>query len=109
MSVKVGRWDIMYSHLNKKEYKQIGGGSYNQEGNQKKIGKWIELDEGFYYNYYNQITYNGEYNMNGKKVGKWDILYIMYDRWGIGQYKQMQILNKLKGRKQIQIQCWWIL
>ncbi|CAD8131250.1 unnamed protein product [Paramecium sonneborni] len=75
--MKVGRWDIMYCKYNEKEYKQIGGGSYDQEGNQKKIGKWVELDEEFCCDseYVKQITYNGQYNMNGMKVGRWDIMY----------------------------------
>ncbi|CAD8129055.1 unnamed protein product [Paramecium sonneborni] len=91
--------------------KNCGGGSYDQEGNQKKIGKWVELDEGF--NIQKKVTYVGEYDMNGMKVGRWDIVFkdelekkyqeIQYDfdanqidRWKtnrekhIQEYKQMQ-------------------
>ncbi|CAD8129525.1 unnamed protein product [Paramecium sonneborni] len=46
-----------------------GGGSYDQEGNCKKIGKWVELDEEF--SSAKQITYNGQYNKKGMKVGAW--------------------------------------
>ncbi|CAD8128908.1 unnamed protein product [Paramecium sonneborni] len=105
-SMKVGQWDIMYSNAYENgngKYKQMqkfeniriiciyilkmysGGGSYDQAGNQKKIGKWVELDEKFRDK--NQVIYNGEYNMNGIKVGRWDI---MYDRKVNGIYKQMQ-------------------
>ncbi|CAD8129046.1 unnamed protein product [Paramecium sonneborni] len=70
--MKIGKWDIMYRFGNG-EYQSMGGGSYDEEGNQKKIGKWVELDEGF--NYHKQITYNGEYNMNGMKVGRWDTIF----------------------------------
>ncbi|CAD8118323.1 unnamed protein product [Paramecium sonneborni] len=67
---KVGRWDTRY------RWRNIGGGSYgiNQfiEGNQQKTGQWIELGDNF--NNDCQTIYKGEYK-NGKKVGKWDILY----------------------------------
>ncbi|CAD8128969.1 unnamed protein product [Paramecium sonneborni] len=74
---KVGRWDIMYWQKNEKKYKKIGGGIYDQKGNEKKIGKWAELDEKNYDQ--KQFSYNGEYNMNGMKVGRWVILYCNYD------------------------------
>ncbi|CAD8122024.1 unnamed protein product [Paramecium sonneborni] len=74
--MKVGRWDITYCKFNEKEFQQIGGGSYDQEGNQKKIGKWIELDKMF--NYDKQVTYSGEYNKQQMKVGRWDISYYKY-------------------------------
>ncbi|CAD8104723.1 unnamed protein product [Paramecium sonneborni] len=82
--IKVGRWDIMYCKYEEKEYKQIGGGSYDQEGNQKKIGKWVDLDEGFKQN--KQVTYNGEYNIQGQKVDRWDIMYLKYEE---KEYKQI--------------------
>ncbi|CAD8107875.1 unnamed protein product [Paramecium sonneborni] len=69
--MKVGRWDIISNQYG--EYKQIGGGSYDQEGNQKKIGKWVELDERF--DNQKKVTYIGEYSMNGMKVGRWDIMF----------------------------------
>ncbi|CAD8173458.1 unnamed protein product [Paramecium octaurelia] len=37
-----------------------------------KVGKWIELSNGFYKN--SQVTYEGEYR-NGKKFGRWEILW----------------------------------
>ncbi|CAD8129677.1 unnamed protein product [Paramecium sonneborni] len=114
-NMKVGRWDIMYCKYDEKEYKQIifkstnvysAGGSYDQEGNQRKVGKWVELDAGFYCFQYNskQVTYNGEYNMNNMKVGRWDIMYC--DRGGNGKYKQMQILELMRIFKYKYIQ-WW--
>ncbi|CAD8105147.1 unnamed protein product [Paramecium sonneborni] len=86
-NMKVGRWDIMYDKVRDRQYKQIGGGQYDKEGNQKKIGKWVELFEGFQLNA--QVTYNGEYNINSMKVGRWDIMYCQI---GKQEYQQMQIL-----------------
>ncbi|CAD8104257.1 unnamed protein product [Paramecium sonneborni] len=69
---KVGRWDSMFCKYYEQEYQQIGGGSYdNLYG--IKVGKWIDLWEGFKYN--SQITYNGEYNQDGVKVDRWNIEY----------------------------------
>ncbi|CAD8070501.1 unnamed protein product [Paramecium sonneborni] len=105
--MKVGKWDIMYcdSYWDRKfkymqilfiykniQYMSSGGGSYDQEG--KKIGKWIELFEG--YNSIAQVTYNGEYNMNGMKVGRWDVMYCEQDQ---EEYEQMQILVIQKNIK----------
>ncbi|CAD8128968.1 unnamed protein product [Paramecium sonneborni] len=83
---KVGRWDTMYCKYNEKELKQIGGGFYDEEGNEKKIGKWVELDKNYDQK---QFTYNGEYNVNGRKVGRWDTMYCKYNE---KELKQMQIL-----------------
>ncbi|CAD8119572.1 unnamed protein product [Paramecium sonneborni] len=93
---KVGRWDIMYCKHDEKKYKQFGGGSYDKEGNEKKIGKWVELDEGFYF--CKQVTHNGEYNINGIKVGRWDIKYCKYDEQ---EYKKIQIIYKYKGKRNV--------
>ncbi|CAD8121206.1 unnamed protein product [Paramecium sonneborni] len=70
--IKVGLWDILYCNINQKKLKLIGGGLYDSSQG-IKIGKWIELDKGFYLE--KQITYVGEYNMKGIKFGRWDILY----------------------------------
>ncbi|CAD8078501.1 unnamed protein product [Paramecium sonneborni] len=67
--IKVGRWNINFDNRNGKGYKQIGGGFYGEAQGQIKIGRWVELDEMFYLD--NEITYNGEYNMQGIKIGKW--------------------------------------
>ncbi|CAD8117453.1 unnamed protein product [Paramecium sonneborni] len=62
---KVDRWDILFKGI------QIGGGSYNeQNGVSEKVGSWIDISEGFWNG--SQITYVGEYNMNGNKIGRWD-------------------------------------
>ncbi|CAD8085725.1 unnamed protein product [Paramecium primaurelia] len=63
---KIGRWNIEY------EYEQIGGGSYDQEGEGLKVGKWIELSDSF--NGCSEVAYVGEYK-NGIKVSRWDIEY----------------------------------
>ncbi|CAD8128970.1 unnamed protein product [Paramecium sonneborni] len=83
---KTGKWDIMYCGLDQMKYSQIGGGSYDQKGNQKKIGQWVELIQEF--DYWKQITYYGEYNINGMKVGRWNTMYCKYDK---KEQKQMQI------------------
>ncbi|CAD8182413.1 unnamed protein product [Paramecium octaurelia] len=61
---KFGRWNIMY------ENKQIGGGLYDEACQGIKIGKWVEISDGF--TNQSQVTYNGVYN-NEKKVGRWEI------------------------------------
>ncbi|CAD8128885.1 unnamed protein product [Paramecium sonneborni] len=89
MNINKCKYQIRY----KVESKQIysGGGSYDQEGNQIKIGKWIELVEGFYCE--KQVYYKGEYNMNGMKVGRWDIMFCKYRET---KYQIMQILSSIK-------------
>ncbi|CAD8194862.1 unnamed protein product [Paramecium octaurelia] len=69
---KVGKWDIWYKHYNSNEFKLIGGGSYDIIGSAIKLGKWIELDEGFYDR--KQVTYAGQYKA-GVKNGRWDTWY----------------------------------
>ncbi|CAK63130.1 unnamed protein product (macronuclear) [Paramecium tetraurelia] len=72
---KVGKWDVYYQeNYGDKTNHQIGGGQYEDQldGDQMKIGKWIELNDGFYDN--SQVTNVGEYK-NGRKVGKWVIMY----------------------------------
>lgn len=49
-----------------------GGGSYDEEGQEIKIGKWTEKSDGYLDR--SQVTYNGEYK-NDKKVGRWDIMF----------------------------------
>ncbi|CAD8166300.1 unnamed protein product [Paramecium pentaurelia] len=71
---KIGKWDILMQILQKNL--NISGGGLYHERSFNKIGKWIELSDGF--NYESQVTYNGEYN-TGKKVGRWDILFSRHD------------------------------
>ncbi|CAD8074312.1 unnamed protein product [Paramecium sonneborni] len=68
--IKVGRWDIIYKKPNQREFKLIGGGQYDSVSG-IKFGQWIELWEKFFE--YKEITYHGEYNLKGMKVGRWDI------------------------------------
>ncbi|CAD8116807.1 unnamed protein product [Paramecium primaurelia] len=81
---KIGRWDTALSGI------EIGGGSYDKEGQQIKIGKWIELNDELCSEFY--VTYNGEYK-NDQKVGKWNInIQHIKDKWneciGDGLYDQ---------------------
>ncbi|CAD8214876.1 unnamed protein product [Paramecium octaurelia] len=69
---KVGRWDIMYREHSNYTFKLIGGGLYDELGEGMKVGKWIELFDGFYN--HKQVTQCGQYK-SGKKVGRWDIMF----------------------------------
>ncbi|CAD8194456.1 unnamed protein product [Paramecium octaurelia] len=83
---KIGRWEIWY-RIDKK-FEKIAGGSYSETGDGIKIGKWVELSDGFYDN--SQITYNGEY-IKGKKHGRWDIMWKLYKnsiQIGGGSYEE---------------------
>ncbi|CAD8190275.1 unnamed protein product [Paramecium pentaurelia] len=62
---KVGRWNITFNG------QQIGGGSYDEVCDEMKIGRWIELSDGFWDQ--SQVVY--EVNIRKIKVGKWDIIY----------------------------------
>ncbi|CAK90514.1 unnamed protein product (macronuclear) [Paramecium tetraurelia] len=73
---KIGQWDTYY------ENKQIAGGKYDEQGNQHKVGQWVDLSDGFYED--QQVTYCGEYK-NNKKVGKWETSY-QNKKIGGGQY-----------------------
>ncbi|CAD8094416.1 unnamed protein product [Paramecium primaurelia] len=74
---KVGKWDIWYmKYEGDQKNEQIGGGSYEKEGEGNKIGYWVEISDGFYE--YSQVTYCGDYRI-GRKVGKWDIWYRKHD------------------------------
>ncbi|CAD8131374.1 unnamed protein product [Paramecium sonneborni] len=66
---KVGRWDIYYQETNYDQFKQTGGGSYDERGEGFKIGQWIEISDGFEND--SKLTYKGDYK-NGRKVGRWD-------------------------------------
>ncbi|CAD8200147.1 unnamed protein product [Paramecium pentaurelia] len=70
---KIGQWDICYRDRRINKFEKIGGGLYLQGGDGQKVGKWIELSDQF--KQHEQISYAGEYNKNGKKVGRWDIWY----------------------------------
>ncbi|CAD8130926.1 unnamed protein product [Paramecium sonneborni] len=99
--IKVGRWDINYDRQGNREYKQIGGGSYDKEETGIKVGKWVELDQQF--NVRKQVSYNGEYNIKGRKVGKWNI---SDDRLGNGEYKQIGGGSYYKEKGLIKIGRW---
>ncbi|CAD8214784.1 unnamed protein product [Paramecium pentaurelia] len=89
---KVGRWEILQKEDINQGYSTIGGGSYNEVGEEFKIGKWIDLDDNFENS--KQVTYNGEYK-NSKKVGKWDIKY----------YNEQMQYHNIKSI----LQRWWII
>ncbi|CAD8118357.1 unnamed protein product [Paramecium primaurelia] len=67
---KVGKWEIFWN--NEEDIKQIGGGFYDDGGDELKFGKWVEVSDGFHV--YSQVTQVGEYKL-GKKVGRWNICY----------------------------------
>ncbi|CAD8128705.1 unnamed protein product [Paramecium sonneborni] len=62
---KVGVWNIEY------DGKKIGGGQYDEQFSMK-FGSWIELSDDFYVD--SQVIHKGDYK-NGKKFGRWDILF----------------------------------
>ncbi|CAD8065871.1 unnamed protein product [Paramecium sonneborni] len=99
--IKVGRWDTCYGIFGNGEFKQIGGGSYDNRRAEIKVGRWIELDERFHLR--KQVCYYGEYNMKGRKVGRWNI---SYDRFGNGLYKQIGGGSYYKGKGSIKIGRW---
>ncbi|CAD8128653.1 unnamed protein product [Paramecium sonneborni] len=53
--------------------KNYDGSYYYIEGVSRKFGKWTELRQRFYED--KQIIYNGGYDMQGNKKGRWGILY----------------------------------
>ncbi|CAD8090402.1 unnamed protein product [Paramecium primaurelia] len=71
---KVGKWNIFYRCMQNKPLELIGGGCYDGVSS-SKIGRWIELNEDF--GGQSEVTFIGEYK-NGKKVGKWDVLFRNY-------------------------------
>ncbi|CAD8182777.1 unnamed protein product [Paramecium octaurelia] len=66
---KVGKWSTWYRKDDK--FEQIGGGQYDEEGS-IKIGRWMEIRDGFWLG--QQLIYLGQYQKNCK-VGRWDIMY----------------------------------
>ncbi|CAD8116048.1 unnamed protein product [Paramecium sonneborni] len=89
---KVGKWDIYWKQGESNN--KIGGGSYDElfKGISFKIGKWIELIDGFYSKA--QVIFVGVYNQ-GKKIGKWNISWKQngqnqYTNIGGGQYHKYQ-------------------
>ncbi|CAD8144045.1 unnamed protein product [Paramecium octaurelia] len=75
---KVGKWDIWHDYQGND---QIGGGLYDKTGQEVKIGKWIEISDGF--GDYSQVTYEGQYK-NGKKSGRWNIWFSYQGKHKIG-------------------------
>ncbi|CAD8169677.1 unnamed protein product [Paramecium pentaurelia] len=67
-----------------------GGGSYDENGNNNKIGQWIEQD--FAFNNHNLILFKGEFQ-NGEKVGIWKVF--LRDLNGKELNYMQQSLNKL--------------
>ncbi|CAD8109524.1 unnamed protein product [Paramecium sonneborni] len=98
---KIGYWDINFDRWGDGKYKHIGGGLYSERESQIKIGKWVELDEEFKWE--KQVTYEGEYNMKGMKVGRWDISYCVRGEW---QYKQIGGGSYGEEEGQIKIGRW---
>ncbi|CAD8130677.1 unnamed protein product [Paramecium sonneborni] len=82
--IKIGKWEIHFDRWGDGKYKQIGFGQYDQQEIQQKVGRWVELWEGFWQDA--QVTFNGEYNKVGIKIGRWDI---NFDKWGNGKNQQI--------------------
>ncbi|CAD8156913.1 unnamed protein product [Paramecium octaurelia] len=86
---KVGKWNIEYRRIQDEPFEAIGGGEYHQES-LIKIGKWIELSDGFCRS--SQVTFSGEYK-NGNKFGRWnpqyrDLQELTFQTIGGGQYEE---------------------
>ncbi|CAD8198457.1 unnamed protein product [Paramecium octaurelia] len=92
---KAGKWDIFFVQKcgDEERKKKIGGGSYDDKGDGSKIGKWIELCDGF--NIDKQITYKGKYQY-GQKVGLWDVIF--NHRYGENE-KKIKIGERLYDEK----------
>ncbi|CAD8116461.1 unnamed protein product [Paramecium primaurelia] len=68
-SKKIGRWEILFQDKSTQETKQIGGGLYDEEGEEEKIGYWTEQCGDFQNGMFSQqITNNGEQKMVKKLV-----------------------------------------
>ncbi|CAD8203039.1 unnamed protein product [Paramecium octaurelia] len=105
---KIGRWDIYFKYQGKNN--KIGGGEYDQARKQRKIGQWIDISDGFFED--SQITFHGDYK-NGKKFGKWDIMFTwngqnkigggLYDQHGEGLKigKWIDIYDQYQQNRQI--------
>ncbi|CAD8114411.1 unnamed protein product [Paramecium sonneborni] len=85
---RIGNWKIKFCFLNTKNYIEIAGGQYNDQGLQE--GKWKELHNNFYDHF--QCYNIGQYQ-NKRKCGKWKTFY--YDdsklgnvNLGEGQYDE---------------------
>ncbi|CAD8094004.1 unnamed protein product [Paramecium sonneborni] len=86
---KVGIWNFNWRERENSRFERIGGGYYDEELQNLKKGKWIELTDRFYD--MNKVTHEGEYK-NGKKIGRWDIFY-QNKSIGGGSYYNIQGFN----------------
>ncbi|CAD8158125.1 unnamed protein product [Paramecium octaurelia] len=59
-----------YLYVIQQLYNLSGGGLYDEEGRENKIGNWIEINDDF--SDWSQVNFKGMYK-NGVKVGQWDI------------------------------------
>ncbi|CAD8129612.1 unnamed protein product [Paramecium sonneborni] len=59
---KIGKWCSLFCR------ELIGGGNYDENKGDIKIGEWTDLSEDF--GEFNQVIFYGHYK-NGKKIGKW--------------------------------------
>ncbi|CAD8213095.1 unnamed protein product [Paramecium pentaurelia] len=70
-------------------FQEIGGGYYDKEGKELKIGSWVELID---FGRNKQVKFNGQYQ-NGYKIGIWNISSSEYSQdlckqIGIGWYDE---------------------
>ncbi|CAD8137791.1 unnamed protein product [Paramecium octaurelia] len=103
---KIGRWDISY-RMNGLKFEKIGGGSYSlaQGLHSIKIGKWIELSDGFFSK--SQVLLEGNY-VNGNKFGKWNILFRkeikeQFHLIGGGSFDLIEELGSIKDGKWVEL------
>ncbi|CAD8187881.1 unnamed protein product [Paramecium pentaurelia] len=68
---RIEKWEILCRFDPQKEFESIGSGQYDQKG--IKYDVWIEPIEHIWN--LAQIIYQGQYQNNGQKFGRWDILY----------------------------------
>ncbi|CAD8192451.1 unnamed protein product [Paramecium pentaurelia] len=91
---KIGIWVECLRMNGYQSFQVIGGGYYDNEGKELKIGSWVELID---FGINKQVTFNGQYN-NGYKIGRWNILssdysYDQTKKIGGGCYNERGLKN----------------
>ncbi|CAD8127355.1 unnamed protein product [Paramecium sonneborni] len=66
-------WERLWRENEDKKFLQIEGGDFNRSSSKIKFGKWVELWDQFSKDAL--VTFEGEYNIKGMKVGKWEFKY----------------------------------
>ncbi|CAD8112869.1 unnamed protein product [Paramecium sonneborni] len=81
---KIGRWDLQFRSPQSNYFRNIGGGSY--DNNNFKNGSWIDICADFSKN--QRVVHKGVYD-HGKKIGLWEEIRLCEDNGSlkIGQKK----------------------